>query len=307
MLAERTYRVDAGDSRSRDYRITVTERPLVTKIAVQYSYPKYTQLDESSVEDCAGIVRAVKGSSANLAVHANKRLSSARLNFGDEDQSVLGLKPGHVLAVTNRRLFMEKSKSGHVEIEDEFGCRNARPIQIVAVADRAPQVKIVAPAADRTLGVGESLVVGARGTDDFGVVRADLIEKRMDPESHSVGEPRVVRSWSDFSDPRNVAIDWKWTFEKKSYKNGEIIRYFVRMEDGNDLDGPGVGTSAEFAARLEDAAALQKQREVKYEGWQAELEKVLKEQKELRGLTEEMERRAGLDRKQAGPDEASEK
>jgi len=291
--APRTYRVAAGDSRSRDYRIDVTERPLVKRIAAAYRYPAYTGLAPDRVEDCGGVVRAVKGSTATLTITANKRLTSAAITLGDDRSVPLSLEPGRTTAVTRQAVEITDNASGQIEIEDEHRCRNSRPLRVIAVEDTAPRVKITAPGADCVLGVGESLQLAIRGNDDYGIVKAELIEKRVSPASGKVGEPEVVRTWNRFSDTKNVAIHWRWRFEKNSYRNGEIVRYFVRMVDGNDVGRSGVGTSAEFLVRLEDAAARQKERERKYGNWQAELEKVLKEQKELRGSTQEFGEKGG--------------
>lgn len=288
--APRTYRVAAGDSRSRDFQINVTVRPMVKRISAAYRYPAYTRLEPSGTEDCGGVLRAVKGSRAMVTITANKRLRSATLDLGSDPLLPLALEPGRTTAVTRRALEITASVSGKIEIEDEFGCRNSRPLQVIAVPDQPPRATVSAPGTDRVLAVGESLQLALQGNDDYGIVRAELVERRTDPASGKPREPRVVKSWNSFSNPRNVAIHWKWTFEKKTYKNGEIVRYFVRMVDGNDVGKPGVGTSAEFLVRLEDLAARQKQRDQKYSNWQGELEKVLKEQKELRQSAEKLGR-----------------
>jgi len=278
----RTYRVAAGRSRSRNFHIRVTARPLVSKVAVQYLYPDYTGLAPKTEEDCAGIVRAVKGSSAELRIVSNKPLKSAVLDLGQDNRSSMWLEPGRTTATTRSALKITENISGRIEIEDEDHCRNARPLRIVAQRDHPPKVKIVAPASDRTLAVGESLEIEVRGSDDFGVTRAELIEKRLAASSGNLGEPTVVHQWAGLGGARNVACRWTWQFERRSYRNGETVRYFVRMQDANDVDGPGRGTSAEFVVRLEDVATRRKERERDYRHWQTELEKLLREQEDVR-------------------------
>ena len=284
--AERTYRVAAADSLSRRFAIAVTERPIVKKIPVKYWFPKYTDAETDSVDDCGGVLRAVTGTLAEVRIATNKRLASAAYIAGGEVKpKAFRLDPGRDAGRMEEDLEITENAEGRIEIADEFGCRNARPVRIVAVQDTAPKVKIAAPAADRVLSVGETLELSIRGTDDFGVARAELIERRLDPVAATLGEPVVLRSWTAFNDPRNVAVHWSWHFREDSYRNGEIVRYYVRMTDSNDVTGPGVGASGEFLVRLEDAAAKRKELEKKYNTWQAELEKILKEQKELRRST----------------------
>ena len=288
--APRTYRVAVGDSVSPEYLIRVTERPRLTRIAVDYQYPPYTNLDPSHVEDSGGMIRAVIGSNAALKIDANKRLSSASLDLGGEKPLTLALAPGKTSAHTFRSVTITESLSGKIAVVDEFGCHTSQQIQIVAVPDTPPTVTLSSPGQDRILAVGESLQLAIRGADDYGIVQAELLEKRIDPSSGRVTEPKVIQTWRQFGDPRNAAIHWQWIFDEKDYHNGEIIRYCVRMTDGNTISGPGVGTSAEFVVRLEDAAARQKEREKKYGNWQAELEKILKEQRDLRNSTKTLPR-----------------
>jgi len=281
----RNYRVVAGNARSRDYTISVTERPLVTRISARYIYPSYTGRAEESVEDTAGTIQALKGSMAAITIFANKQLHSARLLIEGLDPLEFGVAPDGASAATRSLLSITQDAAGAIEIVDTFGCKNSRSVRIVAQKDRTPQVKIVAPGEDSVIAVGEALQLAISGTDDYGIVRAELLEKRLSLAVGGAAEPQVVKSWRRFLDTRNVGLHWKWNFEKSSYKNGEIIRYFVRMVDGNKVDGPGVGTSAEFTVRLEDAAARAKERARKFTNWQAELEKVLQQQKELRRKT----------------------
>ena len=281
----RNYRVTAGGSRSREFAIRLTERPVISRIAVEYRFPAYTGMEPVSEEDCAGTIQALKGSTAFLTATSSKRLSAAHITLAGEERVALRLKPGRTDAVTQRPLRIMKSASGQIQIEDEDSCRNSRPINIVAEPDRRPIVKIVAPGADTSLEVGGVLEVAIRGSDDFGVVRAEIVEKRIHGQTAETGEPKVIKEWTYFSDAGNVALHWQWEFKKEAYRNGDVVRYFVRMVDGNDVDGPGVGVSAEFVVRIEDAIARRKEREEEYRSWQADLERLLKEQKELRRET----------------------
>ena len=281
----RNYRVVVGDSRSRDFAIRVTERPLVTNIKARYTFPEYTGRKDETVEDTEGRIQAVRGTQVMLTVFANKRLDSARIVLGNAEPIALTVAPDGASASTRSLLAIVENASGVVEITDAFNCRNSRAISMVAVRDQPPNAKIVAPGEDRTLAVGETLELAIRGTDDFGVVKAELVEKRA-VASGGANRLNVVKTWEQFSDHKTVTLHWRWKFDEKTYRNGEIVRYFVRMIDGNTVDEPGVGASAEFTVRLEDMEAKQAERKEKLGNWQAELEKVLREQKELRKMSD---------------------
>lgn len=285
----RTYRVVVGRARSQSYAINVTERPLVTGIGARYVYPEYTGRPEETIAETSGRIQALKGTKAAITIACNKRLRSARLVFEKTKPLEFNLAPDGATATIQRRLTISENLAGVIEITDTFDCTNSRSVQITAHKDQPPQVKIVAPGEDSVLAVGETLELSISGTDDYGIVRAELLEKRLSLAAGGAATPRIIKTWGEFSDTKNVALHWKWQFDEKSYKNDEIIRYFVRMVDGNTIDAPGVGTSAEFTIRLEDVEARSKQRAKKFSNWQDELQKVLQQQKELRRNTGAMQ------------------
>jgi len=286
--SSRTYRVAVGGSLSQKFTIDVTERPIVQSIGADYIFPSYTKTEPLSVADCGGIVRAVKGTQVGLRFTANKRLLKA--NFAgatDGKSSAFFLQPGKVSGVLRNAIQISQNGSGYIKIEDEFDCHNSRVVQVIAVADGLPKVKIESPGSDRTLSAGDTLELVIRGSDDFGILKAELIERRINPATGIVTEPKSIKMWTKFSDAKTCAINWRWKFAEDVYNNGEIVRYFVKMTDGNDVTEPGVGVSGEFVVRLEDVSAQKKARAKKYSSWQADLEKVLKEQRELRRVSGE--------------------
>ena len=285
----RKYRVVVGATRSQEYSISVTERPLVTRVGARYVYPHYTNLPEETIQETAGRLQVLKGTKAAITIACNKRLRSARLVFDKGEPFEFSTAADAATATTRRLLTVAEDLSGVIEIVDTLGCKNSRSLHIVARRDQPPQVKIVAPGQDSTLAVGETLELSIRGTDDYGVVRAELLEKRLSLAAGGMATPRIIKTWDEFLDRKSVALHWQWRFDKESYKNGEIIRYFVRMTDGNTVDGPGIGASAEFTVRLEDLEARSRERAKTFSNWQAELENVLKQQKDLRQQTGAMQ------------------
>src|SRR5260370_6156008 len=65
------YYVEAGPARSKTYKLNVVELPGVKRIRVTYHYPSWSGMQDS-VEDPGGDLRAVEGSSAEVAVHTHR-------------------------------------------------------------------------------------------------------------------------------------------------------------------------------------------------------------------------------------------
>ena len=64
------YRIEAGDARSRDYRITVRAAPTIAPTTVRYDYPAYTGYSSREVEG-VGDLRAIEGTRVTIEATAN--------------------------------------------------------------------------------------------------------------------------------------------------------------------------------------------------------------------------------------------
>ena len=281
----RTYHVAAENGRSRAYRISVTERPVVTQVVAECKMPAYTGLAPQTLRDAAGVFRVPAGARVRLSIVANKRLSLAQVALGDAPPVALSLEAGHTAATMLRPIEITQTLAGTLIIEDEFGCRSTRTIQIQAVPDALPDVRITAPGQDRTLVVGGVLDLSIVGKDDYGIVLAELVQRRIESSTGNEAGPKVIAAWHEFSDPHQVVAGHRWVFEETAYRNGETIEYWVRMRDGNPATGRGVGLCRRYKVRLEDIVERREQREEKYNAWQEELRRILADQRKLRQET----------------------
>jgi Domain of unknown function (DUF4175) len=278
----RTYRVSIGASRSREFQIAITERPLVTKVSAVIQYPAYTGSDRELIDDTGGQVNVIKGSRVLLKFFSSKRLKAAHiLTPGQEEPQRLRVMPDGSAAVMTTELTIDRAMRLQVEIEDTHNCRNSRTIHIAAIKDRAPQVKIIKPGRAMTIELGQSLYIAFRGTDDYGIVSAELVQIKAVSDSDPIHT--VIKSWDRFANPLEAEGNYTWKFGvKEGYKKNETIRYFVTMKDANNVDGPGIGRSSEFTVRLENKEERKQERDKKYSNWQEELRKILEEQQRLR-------------------------
>src|SRR5262249_12331984 len=76
------YYVEAGGLRSKHYQLNVIELPNVKKIRVTYHFPAWSGMKDA-VEDPGGDLRAVEGTTADVAILTDRPLASGVLLLDD--------------------------------------------------------------------------------------------------------------------------------------------------------------------------------------------------------------------------------
>ena len=288
------YRVRLDGSASRDFKVEVVEPPRVTGVDVAYQFPAYTGKKPERVSDTDGAVRAVPGTQFTVTLHSDHRLKKAILLLGTKQEELpLALSEDRMAATHAKPLTIREDSTYALEIHDERGHRNRSPIQrqIRALPDAKPSVKLLLPGRDVTVPPGGSLTIQARATDDFGLAKAELwaVLKR----SGTSGKYEPIHAWKDLPREKRVSLGWTWVFDPKNYVSGDVLRYYVKVTDNNDVGKPGVGESAKLEVRILDEKQAQKEKAERYGTWQERLQRVLEDQLDLRKDTATLEKRVG--------------
>jgi len=287
------YQARVGDSASRFYRVEVVEPPAVTGIEIEYVYPAYTGEEPKTVKDSDGTVRAVAGTEFGMRVSSSRGLEKAFLRLDEQEEAPLSPEPGGKWARLAKRMKIERDRSYTIHLKDESGFENRDPVQrhIKAVPDAKPTVTIAQPGKDEVVAPGDRMALVARASDDYGLGKAALMGRLR--RNNEEGKDAVIYEWPQVPEGKKVVLSWDWIFDPKSYQSGDVVRYYIIVEDNNSVTGPGVGKSSEFEVRVRDPEKVKQEQAEKYDSWQAELEKVLREQTELRRETGRLEQWTG--------------
>ena len=244
------YRIEAGDARTIDYKVTVVTAPVIVVRQVQYEYPDYTGYLDHKVENL-GDIRGIEGTRVTIHAQANGPIDSAELDFDSDGRSDLRMKPEGTSATASFVLALREDRTPlhnnyTLRFENQDGHRNIRPAQyqIDVVPDYAPEVDLTAPEErDRDVQLNETVVVGVDARDpDFGVYEVSLVgqstggevfnapllepkesqdlrftgEFRFTPSEHDLKPGDEVEYWATASDTRqpdaNVTVSSRQTF-----------------------------------------------------------------------------------------------
>ena len=289
------YRVRIGDSASRHFKVEVVAPPRIVGIGLEYRFPKYTGLPPKTEEDSDGSIRAVVGTTFNLRIRSNHRMRSGRMLVGQKlDEVRMNLEADASTAALPEFLPIESDKTYTLEIVDERGNRNRNPVQryIRALVDAKPTIKIIQPGKDQIVPPGGKMAIVARASDDYGMSSAELVarvrRKGVD------GKWGTVYTWAKVPEGKRIVLSREWVFDKKTYQTGDIVRYYIKVADNNDVSGPGIGKSSEHEVRVEDPEQIKKEQIDKYGSWQERLQKILQDQVGLRDQTLRLEKMTGV-------------
>lgn len=233
------YYLQAGDARSREFRITVVSAPTISVTSVDYDYPDYTgYLDQQNVP--LGDLRGIEGTTVTIHARSNEPIEEAHLDFEADGRRDLALTHSDQTAKVAFKLALRpdrrtpKHSSYALRLTAAGGRQNRNPAQhsIEVLADQSPEVELLAPRPDprnavRDVRLNETVTIELEARDpDFALSevmvlgevdgRRVLEEKLLEgkhrgrfagrfrflPTRHGLQEGDVVQYWAVARDNR---------------------------------------------------------------------------------------------------------
>ncbi len=171
------YRVSAGRGVSPIYRVTVRPRPTLKAVAITTTTPDYAGAEVSVLKPDVGDVRALVGSTVDIAIVASAPLSAATLRFGDGATTTLQLERTDATRATGQ-FILRRDGSYSVELLDaspeKLASLNSARYALTAVPDEAPQPLVVKPGRDLVLPIDTALPLTLAAGDDIGLASMSL-------------------------------------------------------------------------------------------------------------------------------------
>jgi hypothetical protein len=249
LRASMVYYAEAQGYRSREYTITVVDRPVVRTMRLTVSFPAYTRLPARQLDDNTGDVAAYPGSTVAFDVVANKDVARAALVFDDSSRLALATS-GRSARGTLR---VSGNRSYRIALVDEAGIRNAQPVAytITATPDLAPTVLIEEPGPSSTLDESMRLPVLLRCADDFGYTRLllhyRLASSRYEQPQESFRSLAVPLPASRKPD---MDVPYEWNLAALKLAPEDVLEYYAEVFDNDAVRGPKSGRSQVYTVRL---------------------------------------------------------
>ena len=247
----------AGRIESAPVAVTITERPRLVKLSVEYDLPAYAKRAPIVQPRSDGSLKALYGSSVLLTIEANKTLKSAavKTSFRAEPEafSVGGRFCQGVLRLELERWLKDEKPSREesytIRLTDEYGYENEdadRVYPLVVVKDQGPEIEFVglphrSSAAEPHVLERDMAGVGlaVRAKDDYGITRITLgyrIES-LETGAEKASNSKVFPMGLPKTDVQHLGMA---RLSQLGAQVGDRVVFWAETEDGFDM-GAGTG------------------------------------------------------------------
>jgi len=278
------YRFRVLGRSSDPHRVRVLEPLGLERLVYTLHPPTYSGLPE--VRSSGGEVSGLKGTVVGIEGEASRLMSAGRLVLGQDTVS-LAIDPKDSSRFTGS-FTVRNDASGVFELADNEDrvLQPAANVQVRALTDESPFVKLFLPGRDVDLPVSMKVLLGINSLDDFGLGELylhygkDSIERRVRLKS--------------VAGRREDTTLYAWDLSGADLVPGEVIHYFVSVTDNDVVSGPKASRTEEFRVRFPTMNEIYNAAVRQTERTESELGPMQSEQaqlgEELRRLSDEMKK-----------------
>jgi hypothetical protein len=218
------YYVESNGVRSPQYRLSVSNLPAVSKLALDIRSPAYTRIPPEHVTD-GGDVAAVVGSTVTVRPTVTMPVRGGTITFDNGATVPLAADSSGALSGS---FSVKTSGFYRVDLTTLDGTTVNGPIQyaVDALPDRPPRVTIEKPGRDTKVTNVEELTIAVAGSDDYGVESMEL-RYRVNG-----GEEKRVALGAGGRGNKEPRAAYTMFLEELGLAPGDLIAYNAVARDG---------------------------------------------------------------------------
>ena len=250
------YWIEAGDARSRRFKLSVFQKPTIVVQRVHYQPPAYTG-ELSKTVDHVGDLRGVEGTAVVVEALASQPIKSAYVDF-DSDGSNDGrmtFDGSHASVTFQLQLRPDRRTPWHLNYSLRFttteGRTNEEPAQyrIDVTPDYPPEIAITQPEQpELAVRADETVVIGVEGRDpDYALQQVRLMGRVRDQDVVLAELLTGAHSGRYRRQTRFVPAD-------AQLKAGEVLEYWAEARD-NRMPDANLAMSEHRRLRIVDPNA----------------------------------------------------
>jgi hypothetical protein len=249
------YQIHLNDGHGKLYEVKALPRPSVVSVEFVQQYPPYTR--KKPERRSPGDLSLLAGSQLTLKVKASKAVKDGQIKLvGLNKDLPLRVDPANATELTGTVEIPAKGLTGlSIRLQDEYGIqsRGETIYPIDLVPDRDPVVRITWPDRKEELATQQAkILVAFEAADDFGVGKIFL---RYKIDTVANGAEKFIEMDLTQENPdelRNVRRRYEFDLAalRPSALEGSNIEYWIEVQDGNNVTGPGVASSDRFRVRI---------------------------------------------------------
>jgi hypothetical protein len=219
------YHIEYADKRTRDYKITVYEYPMLQRADANIVYPAYTNLPDKVIKDTLQI-GVLEGSQVTLAFTLNKTVDTARLVTKDGESLDLTMD-GENTNIYTTNLSPTESRRYELKLLDAQGLANKVPPRFVIDVHKnlPPELKPTFPNGDLEASPLEEVAFEAEVSDDFGITAHGLNYTLAGTSSKDINLGQSVSS------NKKQKTEYLLELEENNAQPDQLLTYSFWAED----------------------------------------------------------------------------
>ncbi len=243
------YSAVSGPVRSTEYKLTVVDRPVVTRLRVALQPPSYTGLPAQQLDDNVGDLTALAGTRASFTLETSRELAEASLLFDDSTALLLETRGSSATG----SFVLRRNCRYHIRLRDLQGTPNADPVEYTVriLPDAPPTVAIVVPGTNLDVTDNTSLNLVIKIADDYGFSRLRLAYRLVQSKYE---QPPDHVTYVDIPLPHNPGLEsmvpYTWNLTSLRLVPEDVVSYYAEVFDNDRITGPKSAVSETFTLRL---------------------------------------------------------
>lgn len=229
------YYVSADEVKSEEFKITVTDRPVIRSLETKIISPAYSQIPIILQKD-NGNISALTGSRVELSVLSSKELKSAHILF--EDSTRIDLKTNGSFITGSFQI--KKDNSYVIMLYDLAGNNNQQPVRyfIKTQPDQSPAIELVYPKDNINLANDNRVPIELKISDDYGFSKLNLNYKLTSSRYEAIPEKFSVIDIPLNAKSKEQIIDYIWNLTKLNPAVEDVYSFYLEIFDNDNVSGP---------------------------------------------------------------------
>jgi hypothetical protein len=249
------YQIHLNDGHGKVYEVKALPRPSVVSVDFVQQFPAYTR--KKPERRSPGDLSLLAGSQLMVKVKASKAVKDGVIRLVGLNKDVpLVSDAVNKTELTGMVEIPAKALAGlSIRLQDEYGIQSKGetiyPIDLVP--DREPVVRITWPDRKEELATQQAkILVAFEAADDFGIAKILLKYKIDTVENAAEKFIEMDLSKENPDELRNIRRRYEFDLSalRPAALEGANIEYWVEVQDGNNVTGPGVASSDRFRVRI---------------------------------------------------------
>jgi hypothetical protein len=280
------YFVEFEGIRSDEYRITVSNHPIVKNFTITINPPEATGLPVKTMEENEGNIFCPEGSIINFNLESNKELSEAGIIL---NENFMKFDVNENTASGSVTISENVTYKFYLKDTDGIESKNENLYSIKVMSDEPPKITIIEPKESNYILKGEKeILLRARISDDYGFSKLSLAFRKIS----STGGVASSQNFTIENVPvinlnaTSLEVPYIWNVSRFGLRSGERIEYYMEVTDNTGKSTRSETRTLQFKSLTE----ILKENEAHSKELQADLKSVYDQFKDVQKDLQELRR-----------------